>query len=79
MHGFSALDGGFFTALGKAGNFFGAARFPFQFVGAFEELAIFFELASVGVEDGVGFEEGVELGKMSSTNFLIDKLGYFGR
>lgn len=42
VDGFSAFDGAIFSSLSKAGDFFRAACFPFQFVGSLEEVAVFF-------------------------------------
>jgi hypothetical protein len=47
---------------------------PKKFVLAFEEVAVFFELACVIVEDGIDSAEGIDGGIGSSLNFVVDKL-----
>ena len=49
-----------FASLGKAGKFLGASFFPKRLVLAVEEVAVFFEFSSVGVEDGVKLVKGVD-------------------
>ena len=60
-----------FASLDKTGNFFGASLFPEEFVCSFEELTIFFELASVGIEDGIHLEKRVDSGVVGSLDFMI--------
>ena len=60
------------ATLGKASYFVGAALLPEDLVFAFKEVAVFLKFSSVGVEDSVELEEGIDLGVIGPGDFVVD-------